>query len=122
MSEPKTMRIDDVEYIRKEDVTETAPKLDGMDYVIVRTYSAGVFAGYLKSKDGKEVTLVNARRLWQWTGAASLSQLATSGTSNPNDCKFPEEVEQVILTEAIEILTVTRQAQDLIASVPIWKK
>ena len=122
MSEPKTMMINDVEYIRKEDVTETAPKLDGMDYVIVRTYSAGVFAGYLKSKDGKEVTLVNARRLWQWTGAASLSKLATSGTSNPNGCKFPEEVEQVILTEAIEILTVTRQAQDLIASVPIWKK
>ena len=47
--------------------------------VIVRTYSAGVFAGTLARKDGKEVELTNARRLWYWRGAASLSQLATVG-------------------------------------------
>ena len=35
-------------------------------YVIVRTYSAGVFAGTLKIKDGKEVELIDARRLWLW--------------------------------------------------------
>lgn len=51
--------------------------------VIVRTYSAGVFAGELETKDGREVTLMNARRLWYWTGAASLSQLAQEGTSKP---------------------------------------
>ena len=45
-------------------------------YVIVRTYSAGVFAGYLISQKGKEVTLTDARRIWFWSGAASLSQLA----------------------------------------------
>jgi hypothetical protein len=33
-------------------------------YVIVRTYSAGVFAGNLQSRDGKEVVLTDARRLW----------------------------------------------------------
>ena len=55
------------------------PKLK---YVIVRTYSAGVFAGNLKSRDGKEVTLTNARRLWYWSGAASLSQLAVAGTGD----------------------------------------
>lgn len=52
-------------------------------YVIVRTYSAGVFAGNLKSRNGKEVVLTNARRLWYWAGAASLSQLAVNGTSKP---------------------------------------
>jgi hypothetical protein len=60
------------------------------DYVIVRTYSAGVFAGTLRERNGKEVTLHNARRIWYWAGAASLSQLAQSGTSKPNQCKFPE--------------------------------
>lgn len=89
--------------------------------VIVRTYSAGVFAGNLVSRKGKEVVLSDARRLWYWVGAASLSQLAQSGTSNPSGCKFPEPVDEVLLTEAIEILTVTPQAWKSIESVPVWK-
>lgn len=91
------------------------------EYVIIRTYSAGVFAGELHAREGKEVTLRNARRLWYWVGAASLSQLAQSGTSRPADCKFPEPVSQVILTEAIEILSVTPEAQKSISEVPVWR-
>lgn len=90
-------------------------------YVIVRTYSAGVFAGVLESRAGKEVRLSNARRLWYWAGAASLSQLAVSGTSKPKECKFPVEVPSVELTEAIEILDVTPEARKSIAEVPIWQ-
>lgn len=90
-------------------------------YVICRTYSAGVFAGYLESKKGKEVVLTNARRLWRWAGAASLSQLAMEGTKNPDECKFPCEVDRVEFTEVIEILDVTSEAKKSIASVPIWK-
>jgi hypothetical protein len=89
-------------------------------YVIVRTYSAGVFAGELVRRDGKEVELKNARRLWYWAGAASLSQLAVSGTSKPKDCKFPVEVPRVELTEAIEILDVTPEARASIAAVKPW--
>lgn len=92
-----------------------------MKYVIVRTYSAGVFAGYLKSREGREVTLNNARRLWYWDGAASLSQLAMEGVSKPENCKFPCEVEEVILLEAIEILNVTEAAKKCIDEVPIWR-
>ena len=91
-------------------------------YVIVRTYSAGVFAGTLESKDGKEVVLKNARRLWYWAGAASLSQLAEEGVKKPNECKFPIEVNAVILTEAIEILIVSKKAEASIKNVPIWKQ
>ena len=61
-------------------------------YCMVRTYSAGVFAGTLKSRDGKEVVLNDARRIWFWDGAASLSQLATEGTTKPQNCKFPGPV------------------------------
>ena len=64
-------------------------------YVIVRTYSAGVFAGELESRKGQEVVMRNARRLWYWDGAASLSQLAMEGTSKPQNCKFPCEVDRV---------------------------
>ena len=48
-------------------------------YVIVRTYSAGVHAGTLVSQKGKEVVLMNTRRIWYWKGAASLSEMAVSG-------------------------------------------
>lgn len=91
-----------------------------MKYVIVRTYSAGVFAGYLESRTGKEVVMRNARRIWYWDGAASLSQLAMEGTSKPENCKFPCEVDRVELLEAIEILDCTEKAKESIANVPIW--
>ena len=91
-------------------------------YVIVRTYSAGVLAGTLVSQNGQEVDLSKARRIWYWKGAASLSQLATDGTSAPKECKFPVEVESIKLLQAIEIIPTTKKAQDSIASVPIWQE
>lgn len=93
-----------------------------MGYVICRTYSAGVFAGTLESRDGKEVVLTNARRLWYWDGAASLSQLAQTGTTKPKKCIFPTPVDRVTLTEAIEILDVTPEARKSIEEVPVWQE
>lgn len=121
-TEVETISINGVEYIKKGCEQKLAEKIDGMKYVIVRTYSAGVFAGYLKRCDGKEVEMINARRLWYWSGACSLSQLAVEGTKKPNDCKFPVAVPKVFLTEAIEILDVTEQAKNSIESVQIWKQ
>jgi hypothetical protein len=89
-------------------------------YVIVRTYSAGVFAGTLESRNGREVVLSDARRLWYWKGAASLSQLAVDGVKYPHECKFPIPVPRVELLEAIEILYVTPKARESIAMVPVW--
>jgi hypothetical protein len=88
---------------------------------MVRTYSAGVFAGILTQQNGKEAKLTNARRMWYWSGAASLSQLATEGTSNPSGCKFPCEVPEVLLTEVIEIIPMTEKAEASIKAVPVWK-
>ena len=88
-------------------------------FCIVRTYSAGVFAGYFQSRKGQEVSLKKARRLWYWKGAASLSQLAIDGVKCPGECKFPAAVD-VELMQAIEILPVTKKAQKIIESVPVW--
>lgn len=96
--------------------------MENYPYVIVRTYSAGVFAGELVRRENKEVELLNARRLWSWAGAASLSQLAMEGVSKPAQCKFPCEVNRVVLTEAIEILDVTEKARTSISKVKIWKE
>lgn len=91
-------------------------------YCIVRTYSAGVFAGILAERNGREAKVTNARRIWKWDGAASLSQLAMEGTKNPDGCRFPCEVDEVLLTEVIEIIPTTSQAEQSIKAVKEWKK
>ena len=109
-------------YVQKGSVeNQKAESFEGMPYVIVRTYSAGVFAGYLKSKIGQEVVVLKARRLWQWSGAASLSQLAMEGTNNPSACKFPCEVDKIELLQAIEILECTEKSRLSIKAVNVWK-
>ncbi len=120
MSKPETITIDDVKYVRADAVDKAAASIDGMPYKIIRTQSAGVFAGYVASRNGKEAVINNARRLWYWSGAASLSQLANDGTSKPNDCKFPAPVSEIELTEVIELLTVTEKAKKSIDSVKVW--
>jgi hypothetical protein len=118
----KEIEINGEKYVRKSDIESTsAPMKDGMKYVICRTYSAGVFAGYLESRTGQEVVMRQARRIFYWDGAASLSQLAMSGTTKPQNCKFPEAVDKVELLQAIEILDVTKKAKKSIESVGVWK-
>lgn len=118
-TEIKEITVNGIKYIEASIAME---KIIVKDYVIVRTYSAGVHAGELVERNGKEVKLKNARRLWQWDGAASLSQLAMEGVSKPENCKFPCEVAEIILTEAIEIIPCTQVAIDSIKGVKIWKK
>jgi hypothetical protein len=120
-----TIVINGEEYIKKSALskeTQMADKLDGLEYVMCRTYSAGVFAGYLEKRKGQEVTLIKARRIWKWAGAASLSQLATDGTSNPSECKFPKEVDKVLLLQAIEIIPITQKAKKSIEGVAEWSQ
>lgn len=110
----KNITIDGVEYAPVNRVSDNIK--------IVRTYSAGVFMGVLESRDGKEGVMRNARRLWYWAGAASLSQLAMEGTSEPENCKFPCTVDRVELTEIIEVLDCTESSVASIGEVPIWSK
>lgn len=115
--------INGVTYVPKENMTNcfSVVNTEGMEYCMVRTYSAGVFAGYVESRNSKEAVLRNARRIWYWDGAASLSQLAVDGTSKPKQCKFPIPVDKVILTEVIEIIPITKKAKKSIDEVPVWK-
>jgi hypothetical protein len=92
----------------------------GKKYQIVRTHSAGVFAGYIESRNGQEVVMRNARRLWYWDGACSLSDLAVNGVSRPQNCKFPCEVDRVELLQVVEILDCTEKAKKSIEGVKIW--
>lgn len=91
-------------------------------YCIIRGRDFGVFAGTVEAVDGDRVLAKNARRLWYWDGAASISQLAAEGVKNPGACKFTVTVESVLLMGAIEIIPATEQAKGIIEEVRVWKR
>lgn len=90
-------------------------------YCIIRTDRAGVFAGSIKSRKGSEATLTNVRRLWHWSGAASLSQMAVDGVSRPRDCKFTVTVPEMTVLGVIEILPCSEKAEASIKGVAEWR-
>lgn len=91
-------------------------------YYIVRGDRSGVFFGHIKERNGREVTMTEVRRLWYWDGAASISQLAESGTSKPRNCKFTVTVDEVLVLDAIEIDECTDNAVKSIRGVVEWKE
>lgn len=88
--------------------------------VIVRGDRSGVFFGTITKKEGTEVTLKDCIRLWYWSGAASISQIATDGVAYPNDCKFTVTVENIVLLDVIEIIPCTEKAIANIEGVKTW--
>jgi hypothetical protein len=99
-------------------------KINPNKFYIVRTYSAGVFFGNIKSLQGTECVVTNCRRLWAWSGAASLSQLAIDGTKNPSGCKFTMTVtdeDGVYLPQTVEVIPCTDKSVSSINSVSEWK-
>ena len=89
--------------------------------VLIRGDRSGVEFGTLVACNGSEVTLHNARRIWYWDGAASLSQLAKDGTLKPDNCKFTITVDSITILDAIEIIPCTDKAIKSIEEVKEWK-
>ena len=93
--------------------------------VLIRSYAAGVHFGILKSEEftpsGKVVVLSNTRRVWYWSGAASLSQMALEGVKNPNACKFTVEIDENEIVNVIDTLPLTPTAFENLKNVPVWK-
>lgn len=72
--------------------------------VIVRTYSAGVWFGELAEKAGNEVIIKNARRMYRWWAAESISLSAVALHGIKHDkSKIVEAVPSAWL-EAIELI------------------
>ena len=88
---------------------------------IIRGDRSGVFFGEIHARDGREVTIRHCRRLWYWSGAASLSQLAAEGVKNPGNCNFSVTVDELIVLDAIELIPCSDAACASIDAVPVWK-
>ena len=117
------MNIDDLTLGQVKELTKAfnsnEQAANGINYaigkvVIIRTYSAGVWCGILEQKSGNEVVLKDARRMWRWWAAESIS---LSGVANfgimRDKSKIAPKVDGVWL-EAIEIIPVTQIASDSI--------
>lgn len=93
--------------------------------VIIRADRAGVFYGTLNEieslGDKYQVELINCRRLWYWSGAATLTQMAIEGVRNPTLCKFTMWQDSIVINGVIEVLECTDQAIKSIEEVAIWK-
>lgn len=89
--------------------------------VMIRTFSAGVHFGTLVEKDGKEVLLSNAHRVYSWENAATLSQLAMEGSKTKNkDNKISMKVPEILLTECIEVIPLAEGVFENLTEY-IWK-
>ena len=96
-------------------------------YAVIRSVNAGVFYGKVKEVKGDEasgtatVTMKQARRVWYWSGAATLSELATKGVSKPGECKFPAPTTgEHIVYGVCEIIPLTDEARASLDAVPVW--
>lgn len=92
-----------------------------LPYVIVRCRDAGVHAGELVSRAGREVRLQNSRRIWYWKGAASLSELSQYGAKDVASCKFTVPVGTIDLTEACEVIACSAAGEKMIRECPEWR-
>jgi hypothetical protein len=112
-------------YVLKSSIIITKPvkvSKKGMRYCVIRTYSAGVFAGWIHRKNkGQEATIYDSRRLWYWKGANSLSQLANDGVANPTECQFAQVVRETDLKQIIEIIPISEKGKLSIDEVKIWQ-
>ncbi len=80
------------------------------EFVLVRTFSAGIHCGYLVESAGTAVVLRDARRVWRWRGANSLHELSLRGAAEEHT-RISEPVARILLTQAIEVIPCTDKSK-----------
>ena len=91
-------------------------------YYIIRCDRSGVFFGQIAGRNGQEVKLRNARKLWYWDGACAVEQLAVDGVTNTSSCKFTVVVPEMVVTDAIQIFPCSDKAAKILGEVKAWKR
>lgn len=119
--------INGVDYVSVSSLksSKVADSVKGLTYCIVRTYSAGVWAGWVDLKNyGERMIIKDARRLWRWWSEFTLSALATTGIKNGKESenKYAMSVAKVYLTNVIEIIPCTDIAKEQIINQPNYKE
>jgi hypothetical protein len=107
-------------YIRKDSINTTPGNIEhwitknkeGKTLCVVRTYSAGVFYGWVnyEDADGFNIEIFEAVRIWKWDGAFTLSEVATNGVKQTENCKFGVELPVVKINRWIELIPMSEKA------------
>jgi len=121
MNEPKTIKIDDVKYVRADSIEEGAePREDGLSYCIVRGYRMGVVCGWVDfdAVDGPIVEICEGRQMYRWDSAFVLADLAQSGVRHSSKCKFSEPQKVQKVTDACQVFKCTKKAAKSLQEVP----
>ena len=90
-------------------------------YYIIRGDRSGVFFGQIADRNGQEVKLQNVQKLWKWNGSCSVEQLAVDGVVSPDGCKFTVVVQEMVVTDAIQIIPCSDKAVKILSEVKVWK-
>ena len=88
--------------------------------VLVRCDRSGVHFGNFITRNGREVTLENARRIWRWRGANTLNEIAANGIDKEWS-RVSEPIGSVLILDCIEIMPVSPQGLEKL-SVCGWPK
>lgn len=123
MSEPKTMQINNVKYVREDAIKQQDVNTDGLEYVIVRSRDQGVMSGYLVGYEGTTVKLIGARQLWHWDSRFVLPDLAELGVRHKDKCKFSCGISgETTIFSACAIMPCTKDGGESIRSVEAQSK
>lgn len=90
-------------------------------HVIVRSNMAGVFFGILAKKTGQELTLQKARKFYYFSGANTVEDLAIQGALNSENCKLTIEVDELVISEYVQIIPCTEEAINNNKKIKTWK-
>jgi hypothetical protein len=79
--------------------------------------------GYLKEcipmNGFYDVTLLDTRRIWSWSGANSITDLANKGSQKASECKITAPaIENRMM--AIEVLSVSETGKKNLDEIPEW--
>src|SRR6478609_1131101 len=114
------IEINGTKYVRADSI-RAAQSVDGMPLVLIRGYGSGVQYGYLAERNGCEVKLLNSRRIWSWNKATECSQIAVTGIDAASS-KVTVMAPEKVITDAIEIITITKEAAANLLAQPVWSK
>ena len=91
------------------------------EFVLVRSRDAGVHAGYLVRQTDTQVELRDSRRIWSWSGAATLSELAVYGAKNGSKCRFGVKLPKLSIANWCEVIACQLAGQVMIEEQPEWR-
>lgn len=90
--------------------------------VLVRDHRAGVHVGTFHEFDAaaKTCVLKDARKVWYWSGAASVHGIAANGLDH-EESKIAPKVATVISTDVVEIVECSDKGYDSVLNAPVWE-